>query len=316
VLAGYAEVMLLRARSLDRRARAALRRGVRFTVHSVFERALNFNDGDGAIIGLVGPNGGNGPATLVLEGLPAAGFSAARIKRGAVAEVDDAGRLLIARDLIVDPSMAELWLPPRIQVEVEPERVRANVDQAARLAYALRGGDGLGGLLACLHPLVTGPAAEPPARLSPLLRAAWSGLAELIPAWRAGDAAAVGPAAGRLVGLGPGQTPSGDDLLAGLMVVSDRMGARQVVPLRAACLESAAGRTTDLGLARLRYAAEGDLDERSELALAALLRGGPAEVEAATRELLAFGHSSGLDILVGILLGIGLAQPLIPPRDG
>ena len=308
--------MLLRVRSLDRRARAALRPSARFTIHSVFERALNLDDGDGAIIGLVGPNGGNGPAMLVLEGLPPAGFSAARIKRGTLAEVGDAGRLLIARDLIVDPSVAELWWPPRIQARVEPERARANADQAARLAYALRGGDGLGGLLAHLHPLVAGLPAGPPAGLSPLLRAAWSGLAELIPAWRAGDAAAIGRAAGRLVGLGPGQTPSGDDLLAGLMVANDRAGAWQFVPLRAACLESAAGRTTDLGLARLRYAAEGDLDERSELALAALLHGGPAEVEVATRELLAFGHSSGLDTLVGILLGIGLVQPPLPPGEG
>ena len=71
----------------------------------------------------------------------------------------------------------------------------------------------------------------------------------------------------------------------------------------------AVGRTTDLGLARLRYAAEGELDERSELALAALLGGRPDDVEGATRELLAFGHSSGLDTLVGLLLGVGLAYP-------
>ena len=71
--------------------------------------------------------------------------------------------------------------------------------------------------------LLADPPSVAPLDLSPLLTAAWSALVDLLPAWRRGDASAVGAAARRLIGLGPGQTPSGDDLLAGLIVASRRL---------------------------------------------------------------------------------------------
>jgi hypothetical protein len=299
---------MLEARSLDHRARTLLRPGARFAVHSVFERAVNLIGDQHWLLGLVGPRGGNGPATVVLRTLADGGLPLHWLKPGLSAVVDRTGRLVIDGRLAVGLAGAVVWQPPVLPGSFDPRRARTNVNRAAALTYELRGSDGLGGLLPHLDRLLAGGHAPP--GLPRLLRTAWNALADLLPPWRAGQAVGVGRAARSLVGLGPGQTPSGDDLLAGLMVASQRTstlvgGPRRIAaPVPRAVLDAAEGRTTDLGLARLRYAAEGELDERSELALAALLAGDATAVEATTRELLAYGHSSGLDTLVGLLLGI------------
>lgn len=289
----------LRARSLDHRARAALSPGATFGVHTVFARALNLVDEQGWLFGLVGPRGGNGPGLAVLEGLPAAGLESLGLAAGDRATIEPAGDLVIGGRLRVHLGGARLWERPAIAGPIQPGLVRRNVSAAAAYAFRARGGDGLGGLLPYLEPLLAG--AEPPIGLSLLLRTAWLALRDLLATWPGASP----EAALRLVGLGPGQTPAGDDLLSGLLVAALRIGNRDgpTHAFAALLVETARGRTTDLGYARVRYAAEAELDERSELTLAALIGGDQSSLEAAVRDLLAYGHSSGLDTLVGLLLG-------------
>lgn len=299
----------LRTRSCDHRARAALLPGARLRVHSVFERALNLLDQQGRLFGVLGPRGGNGPGLVVLQDLPLGGFDRLGIAIGESTRVDPRRRLIVGDRLRVALDGATVWRRPSTSGRLDRAHLERNTALAAALGFDRRGRDGLGGLLPHVGRLLAG--AEPPAAASLLLIVAWRALGALLPAWRRGDAPATAAAATRLVGLGPGQTPSGDDLLAGLMVADARIDAatagRQRAPVRAACAEAARGRTTDLGLARLGYAAEGELDERSELALAALLDGDAAAVEATTRDLLGYGHSSGLDTLVGLIIGLAVA---------
>jgi Protein of unknown function (DUF2877) len=320
----------LQARSLDRRAVAQLEPGAYLSVHSVFERAINLRSRDGALLTLVGRGGRNGPATVVLDALLEPACSSA-LNPGLPAMVDNAGRLTIGDALVIDVAKATVWRRPWLGRSSPTASLRKYLALAAGLAYQLQGSQGLGPLLPHLSDLLSGPSGPPPTDLASLPRAAWEALASLLPGWRRGDVEAVTSAAKRLVGLGPGQTPSGDDLLAGFIVAERRIcsfGPRKASPsskrrravgqaLGTACLQTAVGRTTDLGLARLRHAVEGDLDERSELMLAALLSGERPAVEAATRELLAFGHSSGVDTLVGILLGVGFRVSVVGGRpDG
>ena len=299
----------LAARSLDGRAAVALQPGARFVVHSVFASALNLRAPDGLLLSLLGPAGGNGPATVVLAAAPPSGLAA-----GQPAVVEPSGELAIGGRLVVELGSAPRWQPLTVELPLVAARVRRNVELAERLAYAARGADGLGGLLPHLAALAAG--ASPPPLAQALLRVAGAGLAALLAAWQADDARATAEAAERLVGLGPGQTPSGDDLLAGFFVarLRTRPDDRRSGPLAAACLERARGRTTDLGLARLGFAAEGDLDERSLAALAALASGRPERVEGAVRALLGYGHSSGLDTLVGLLVGLRLDLPAAQPE--
>ena len=303
------------ALSQDRRAVAMLQPGARLKVHSVFERALNLVDVQGNLLTLLGPRGGNGPATLVLDAGPTEGLQQPWPGSGQPVRVDWGGHLTVGRWLNVRRTTVALWRPELTLTPtlVQPLQRRANLHIAIILA-GRPGSDGLGGLLAHRAALLAEPPVVPPPDLPPLLAAAWVAVVELLPAWRRGDAAAVGRAARRLIGLGPGQTPSGDDLLAGLIVASRRLDPADPRwdAFAAALVAAAGGRTTDLGFARLRYAAEGELDERSEQVISALLSGDPSTVERSTRQLLGYGHSSGLDTLVGLILGIEVGSPATP----
>ena len=108
--------------------------------------------------------------------------------------------------------------------------------------------------------------------------------------------------AGSLLGLGPGLTPAGDDLLAGLLVgLAGRPDLRD--PLADAVARLAPARTTWLSAELLRLAADG-FAAPAVVALADALAGhGPDDTLAdALPALLAVGHTSGAALARGLLL--------------
>ena len=124
-------------------------------------------------------------------------------------------------------------------------------------------------------------------------------------------------AAERIVGLGPGLTPSGDDILCGLLVslrlVGDavRHGRRAVWLadwLGAAVTADAGTRTTALAATLLHCAAAGGAGAE----VAAVLRGvaGHEPPALPVRRLLAVGHTSGADLAQGVLAGCRAALAL------
>lgn len=117
-------------------------------------------------------------------------------------------------------------------------------------------------------------------------------------------------AAERLVGLGPGLTPSGDDVLAGLLVTLRHLGtatgAERAVRLggwlAAAVTFDARTRTTPLSATLLHCAARGEACPE----VIAVLRGltGRQPLEPALRRLHGLGHTSGADLAQGIAIGL------------
>jgi len=125
-----------------------------------------------------------------------------------------------------------------------------------------------------------------------------------------GDLADAVEIAERIVGLGPGLTPSGDDVLAGLLVALRALGG--AVPhgrtaiwladwLGAAVTADAGTRTTALAATLLHCAAAG----QASAEVTAVLRGvgGADPLGPAVRRLLAVGHTSGADLAFGLLAG-------------
>lgn len=113
-----------------------------------------------------------------------------------------------------------------------------------------------------------------------------------------------------LLGLGMGLTPSGDDIVAGILaslVWQARLGA--VPPqfaqhLADAVRRAAPARTNDIS-ARLLWHAGGGLLYAPAMELgAAMLRGYVVSIAAQAQRLLSIGHSSGADMAVGLLAGI------------
>ncbi len=102
-----------------------------------------------------------------------------------------------------------------------------------------------------------------------------------------------------LLGLGPGLTPAGDDVLAGALVVATAVGPRAATRLADAV--EAAGplhRTTAVSAGLLPYAARG-LAVPQFTAYLAALGSARGDVDATERRLLAVGHTSGAAMRLG-----------------
>lgn len=111
------------------------------------------------------------------------------------------------------------------------------------------------------------------------------------------------PGLARLVGgRGPGLTPAGDDLLAGVLVVHAMLHPA-AAPARRRAAEAAA--TTDVAAAFLRWAAAGQCIRPVHDLLEAQATGRPGSAVAARSRLRAIGASSGAALLLGIDAALG-----------
>lgn len=121
-----------------------------------------------------------------------------------------------------------------------------------------------------------------------------------------------------LLGLGPGLTPSGDDVLCGFLLALRHLAAepaltRGATGLGARVAAHAPGRTTDLSAALLGHAARGDGCAQLVDLITAVGRG--RGVSPCLTRLLAVGHTSGADLAVGVLAGAQAASRPLPARD-
>lgn len=113
-------------------------------------------------------------------------------------------------------------------------------------------------------------------------------------------------AAAAMIGLGPGLTPTGDDFVCGALVALLDLDGPQLpfaADLARRVPAVAGGRTTDLSLALLRRAAQGEAADELLAVLTAAAGGG--EIQQSVVRLLRVGHSSGHDLARGLLAGIG-----------
>jgi hypothetical protein len=226
---------------------------------------------------------------------------------------DSAGWHIPGAGLVIDRASAIVWDPAlpsstRLTADAELTRragmTRSLVDALARP----------GGLWPC-RDRRTDDAWATAAR--PVIR-------ELSTALVAGDGDTAADAASRLVGLGVGLTPSGDDLLVGLLAGLEATGHPMRDGVAAAVTTHLGERTTAAGASALRQAARGAYSERLHDVLASLARttddrgGGPNGdghdgLARAVVGALAFGETSGSDTLAGLLLAVDVA--LTPERQ-
>lgn len=105
----------------------------------------------------------------------------------------------------------------------------------------------------------------------------------------------------RLLGVGPGLTPAGDDVLAGLLVGARSFGV-DADPLAGQVLGAAPHRTTDLSAALLRCACRGETTPELR-ALVSALAGSTAhhgQLDDALAAVMRVGHTSGEAMAIGV----------------
>jgi hypothetical protein len=159
----------------------------------------------------------------------------------------------------------------------------------------------------------------------PLDSAGQAAVADLVQALAIGASPA--PAVARLLGRGPGLTPTGDDVLAGALVCLNALGAPAATVLGQAVLAAAPSATTTVSAALLRHAARGEcvpqladlLDAVGADSVRAVGGAGPhgrvggtdpaaGALPRTTGALLAVGNCSGAGLLHGVIVALGIAH--------
>ncbi|MCW2579512.1 MAG: hypothetical protein JWR82_1113 [Blastococcus sp.] len=214
---------------------------------------------------------------------PSNGRPLVAVPVGAPAEVGG-GRIVVG-DLVVS---AAAWWEPRPKLpSVRPALLPEGVRQLRNALY----GEGVPHSAFTLPGLPIGPGGP---------------LAALRGAVRRADLEAALRTATRLIGLGPGLTPAGDDVMAGTIAGLVLLGHPSADRFAAGVYALAAGRTTELSRALLRHAACGRVSGEFAAVLHALV--GERPLAPAVARLLATGATSGRAMTLGLCTAIDLVE--------
>jgi uncharacterized protein DUF2877 len=274
-------------------------------VEAVFDRCLYLRSGDDFVC-IGEPDIGNGPLTLIgdLAALPILRSSTGQ------AALISGEQIRIGNSVRLTLDQSEPWRPsdwPRCPSSDHLIEICTALASRATIAAPQEG------LSRCV---IDGD--ETSVRFSPLARVTRPRIT-VFERWASGllDGRPASPLACReavqgLIGLGPGLTPSGDDFLVGALAVLDAIGERGAhAAMARAVVDVLPGLTTPLSACFLRAAAAGHVGENLHQAISLLMTG---HVDAAVTVAGKIGHSSGWDMMAGILttLRIAAARRRVP----
>ena len=279
---------------------------VTWTVHSSYRGAINVQTGQGLVC-FVPNEAGRGPLNINVD---AKALSDAGYPKPGTRLVSDGGAVTFEDGQRVSLADSRVWEPTGLfrRPVFNEKLVGRNVSCAREVAMLL-------GQMAGVGELMDMRDGAPTANLNAFSRAALPNVASLCQAVRSGDFVGAERAARGLVGLGPGLTPSADDMLSGIMV-SLVLGSRNGVGYegiseftsRIAAVSGSG--TSALSREFLVQAAAGRANERLLRLVEAVYTGTPSEVRDATLDVIRIGHTSGTDMTAGVVLGAGTAVTL------
>jgi hypothetical protein len=109
----------------------------------------------------------------------------------------------------------------------------------------------------------------------------------------------------RIIGLGPGLTPSGDDYLGALLIALHQLDRGDLAePIWQGVAANIDSLTTEISAAHLRAAAEGFGSEPLHDLLDDVVAGGSASLANKLAALTRIGHTSGWDTLAGAIAAL------------
>ncbi len=280
----------LQALSADEPLLQTLRQG-RFEgrVHSVFERVVNVEDGNGELVTLAGSDVDNAPNTLIVDS-PLFGMTGVAVGDRVTASE---GTLAIGERVEIGIGGAVPWAGRTPAYPADASRLRANV-------AVVRGG--IGRLGTPCDVSSRDASTEFAAEMSRILG---QRALVLCAALSRGDLDAAGIHGKAMLGVGPGLTPSGDDFLVGLFAVL-HIERSPCHPFRSVCADIVADverRTNAISAAALRAAAHGRVRESIHALIGELMAGRDESLLASLSTVLAIGSTSGTDIVEGIVSG-------------
>jgi len=271
-------------------------------VHSVFRRVVNLRLDDGALLTLYANQDNSDPPGAITIAAPAdfdfskhVALSAAISCRGGVLRIEGSG-------VSIDLRRARQRGPET----VGPCRDGADTGFSASWHTAwqtLLAADS-DGLVTALHARRQAKSLE-----TALADRARRSVPQLLAAAREKDVDTAMRAAARLIGAGPGLTPSGDDFLAGFLVGARHTAQNKVeiafLDALGRQLSAQCGNSGDIACLYLAHAAAGRA-ARPLVKLAGVITNGATapDTKAAAAEAMQMGHSSGADATFGLLCGL------------
>jgi hypothetical protein len=271
-------------------------------IDAVFERSIYISNGADFLC-LGGPDLGHGPLIATLKSSPPAGWTVG-IRPGSPVGLR-ADRMSVA-NLVVDCSRAAAWTPPLPPPSSpDPSGITGILLRLPRMRASRHARASLWPEAGLARAVLARDFRDP---VSAAARAPLHALSQAIAAALSGDNPALTRAAAEaapLFGLGPGLTPSGDDVFAGTLIALCSLYLEEVAQrLWQVLAPLAATRTSALSLAHLRAAATGQGHQCLHLAIYTLLSGKEEDLAGSLTNLARLGHSSGFDGFAGAILAI------------
>jgi hypothetical protein len=298
-----AERRSINAISVGSYALKILKEGAVGEVHSTFERTFNVLI-SGELVGIVRRDVPNGPFNIITDVEPNDSMQSL-VDKGERIRVN--GDLLtFGKEFTISLNGAKIWRPTHgVKKPIDIRLVKRNLSLVKELAS--RRNEGFGQLVLHVENIISGVPFND-RQLNQVSRLGLPNIKSLVSAVKPEDLELVRQSAKNLVGLGPGLSPSGDDLLAGFMAGlrwtfnSFNGDVHSVDEINRTIAHVAEG-TTMLSKQLLIRAADGEVNEAVEVLLEAILAGQIEDVKTATEKVLVIGETSGVDSIVGILLG-------------
>lgn len=283
-------------------------------VRAVFSRAV-YVGVDDLLVTIAFPGSGNVPYGVILPDETAAELTSlqpgmrAGFRHGRI-HFPESGKL-------VDFSKAVRWSSQLTIGALEGRKLAANLGNLREeLRMSTSGREGLAPVSDYIARL---PEIHGMNNLNPSCRTAMPVLSNVTRMWKEGRLSDVPAEIQRLLGLGPGLTPSGDDFVIGMMAVLwlasriDNQNSEALIGLAAktGCLEN--DRTTGIGAFFVKQASLGRFPEKLQNLVTALPQAGEGRISRSVRELLELGATSGRDMAAGVAFGAYLVFEEISP---
>ena len=287
------------------------------TVFAVFRRSCYLTSGSGQVFSLADQQLGEGPLTMGVEFPVSTTLGGLRVYEGCHLERDGVD-LRLGSLLVLTTTAAAIWKPESVGQTAQPGEILRRWEGLINLVRPLIPPDGLADIVPHTAALAN---MELPsfASMNEAIRLAVPHLCRLAEGLTRSNPEAIDRAVAGLVGLGPGLTPSGDDLLGGMLVALRTMPGTASHPsvgvLANYVTGHAAVRTNLISSAMLNQSAQGYGSAAQHRLLQCLLGGhdSPDTFNAAL-DLARTGHTSGWDALAGILLGINFGLRISRPQ--
>lgn len=290
-------------------------------VHSIFDKSFAMTGRCDGLVFFVRHDVARGPLNVVVDLDVDLTFASLSMSVGD-AVIRQRDSLFVGRYIEIRLCDARVWTcTTRLPQVASPLRVNEKIDALKVRVLELGNHGGLGQLVRYESQIIRGETI--PDEVLPMISAkVLPHLRSLVSAIISEDLRTVENSAKSLVGLGIGLTPSGDDVLAGIMAGVSTLLAnfsiddRYITAVNGAIISHLQeNRTNLISKEFLVCAARGQFVENVASLIMDVLSPSENLINSKIQVVLKMGETSGTDITLGIILGLRLGLQLIEPKN-